>query len=172
MSKIDIDKFVCSLLQYANDNCEGIWVDYLCSSLQDQGLEYKGGTIVSMCDDCTNAKGCVNCENGEMKEMDYSNATVKQNDFAELSHPQSDKDTSDKKRVYTKKELYDIGFPFTANGDLVKPQEIEEDLRQYLKYKQEQWIGKAVEWIYEQQFDVPDIEKTIEDFRKYMEEQQ
>ena len=48
MNKIDIDKFVCSLIGYANDNCEGIWVDYLCSSLQDQGLEYKDGEIAEI----------------------------------------------------------------------------------------------------------------------------
>ena len=47
-SKIDIDKFVCSLLEYANDNCEEIWVDYLCSSLQDQGLKCVDGEIVEL----------------------------------------------------------------------------------------------------------------------------
>ena len=48
MSKIDIDKFVCSLLEYFNDNGEWMMIDYFCSSLNDQGLEYKGGEIVNM----------------------------------------------------------------------------------------------------------------------------
>ena len=45
MSKIDIDKFIASLIAFADDNGEVVWVDYLCSSLQDQGLEYKDGEI-------------------------------------------------------------------------------------------------------------------------------
>ena len=48
MTKIDIDKFVCSLLQNANEQGDGILMEVIYSSLNDQGLEYKGGEIVSM----------------------------------------------------------------------------------------------------------------------------
>ena len=44
--KINLEKLVNSLLQYAEDNCEETILDYLHSALQDQGLEYKDGEIV------------------------------------------------------------------------------------------------------------------------------
>lgn len=44
--KINLEKLVKSLLQYAEDNCEETMLDYLNSALQDQGLEYKYGEIV------------------------------------------------------------------------------------------------------------------------------
>ena len=47
-AKIDLEKFICSMLQYAEDNCEETMLDYLHSALQDQGLEYKDGEIVEI----------------------------------------------------------------------------------------------------------------------------
>lgn len=47
MSKIDIDKFVASITMYAIENNEELAIDFLESSLQDQGLGYKDGKIIS-----------------------------------------------------------------------------------------------------------------------------
>ena len=48
MKAINVEKFICSMLQYAEDNCEETMLDYLRSALQDQGLEYKDGEIVEI----------------------------------------------------------------------------------------------------------------------------
>lgn len=47
-AKIDLEKFISSMLGYAEDNCEETMLDYLHSALQDQGLEYKDGEIVGI----------------------------------------------------------------------------------------------------------------------------
>ena len=47
-AKIDLEKFISSMLGYAEDNCEETMLDYLHSALQDQGLEYKDGEIVEI----------------------------------------------------------------------------------------------------------------------------
>ena len=47
-AKIDLEKFISSMLGYAEDNCEETMLDYLRSALLDQGLEYKDGEIVEI----------------------------------------------------------------------------------------------------------------------------
>ena len=47
-AKIDLEKFISSMLGYAEDNCEETMLDYLHSALQDQCLEYKDGEIVEI----------------------------------------------------------------------------------------------------------------------------
>ena len=47
-AKIDLEKFISSMLGYAEDNCEETMLDYLHSALQDQGLEYKDGKIAEI----------------------------------------------------------------------------------------------------------------------------
>lgn len=47
-AKIDLEKFISSMLGYAEDNCEETMLDYLRSALQDQDLEYKDGEIVKI----------------------------------------------------------------------------------------------------------------------------
>lgn len=47
-AKIDLEKFISSMLGYAEDNCEETMLDYLHSALQDQGLEYKDGEIMKI----------------------------------------------------------------------------------------------------------------------------
>jgi hypothetical protein len=47
-AKIDLEKFISSMLEYAEDNCEETMLDYLHSALQDQDLEYKDGEIVEI----------------------------------------------------------------------------------------------------------------------------
>lgn len=56
------------------------------------------------------------------------------------SHP-------NEKLVYTKKELFDMGFGFDLNGNIVTPQEIEEGLKKYIKYRKNKWTEKAYEWL-------------------------
>lgn len=56
------------------------------------------------------------------------------------SHP-------NKKLVYTKKELLDMGFGFDLNGNIVTPQEIEERSKRYIKYRKNKWIEQAKEWL-------------------------
>lgn len=53
----------------------------------------------------------------------------------------------DSKHTYTKKQLMDMGFAFTTNGDIVTPDQLNEDLKKYLKYQKQKFIEKAKEWI-------------------------
>ena len=53
----------------------------------------------------------------------------------------------DKKRVYTKKELIDMGFVFTLNGEIVNPKETEKAMQKYLEYKQKQWLDSVTDWL-------------------------
>lgn len=53
----------------------------------------------------------------------------------------------DAKRIYTKKQLMDMGFSFTTNGDIVTPDQLNEDLKKYLKYQKQKFIEKACEWL-------------------------
>ena len=53
----------------------------------------------------------------------------------------------DAKRIYTKKQLIDMGFSFTTNGDIVTPDQLNEDLKKYLKYQKQKFIEKACEWL-------------------------
>ena len=49
------------------------------------------------------------------------------------------------KQIYTKKELQDMGFAFTTNGDIVTPKEQEKDLKAYLEHEKEKWLEKQSE---------------------------
>lgn len=53
----------------------------------------------------------------------------------------------DSEHIYTKQQLKDMGFAFTINGDIVTPDQLNEDLIKYLKYKKQKFIEKAKEWL-------------------------
>ena len=53
----------------------------------------------------------------------------------------------DSKRTYTKQQLMDMGFAFTTNGDIVTPDQLNEDLKKYLEYQKRKFIKKAKEWL-------------------------
>ena len=53
----------------------------------------------------------------------------------------------DSKRTYTKQQLIDMGFAFTTNGDIVAPDQLNEDLKKYLEYQKRKFIEKGKEWI-------------------------
>lgn len=53
----------------------------------------------------------------------------------------------DSKRTYTKQQLIDMGFAFTTNGDIVAPDQSNEDLKKYLKYQKRKFIEQAKEWL-------------------------
>ena len=53
----------------------------------------------------------------------------------------------DSKRTYTKQQLIDMGFAFTTNGDIVTPDQLNEDLKKYLEYQKRKFIKKAKEWL-------------------------
>ena len=53
----------------------------------------------------------------------------------------------DSKRTYTKQQLMDMGFAFTTNGDIVVPDQLNEDLKKYLEYRKQKFIEKAKEWL-------------------------
>lgn len=80
----------------------------------------------------------------------------------------------DTKRIYAKKQLMDMGFSFTTNGDIVTPDQLNEDLKKYLKYQKQKFIEKACKWLKDNmdlEHDYPNSnEELIEDFRKAMEE--
>ena len=86
----------------------------------------------------------------------------------------------DAKRIYTKKQLMDMGFSFTTNGDIVTPDQLNEDLKKYLKYQKQKFIEKGKEWLFKNVYKHVDDEKlsmtfrytndAIENFEKCMEE--
>ena len=53
----------------------------------------------------------------------------------------------DSKRTYTKQQLMDMGFAFTTNGDIVPPDQLNEDLKKYLEYRKQKFIEKAKGWL-------------------------
>lgn len=53
----------------------------------------------------------------------------------------------DTKRIYTKKQLLDMGFAFTTNGDIVTPEHSNKDLKKYLQYQKQKFIEKACDWL-------------------------
>ena len=53
----------------------------------------------------------------------------------------------DSKHTYTKQQLIDMGFAFTTNGDIVVPDQLNEDLKKYLEYRKQKFIEKAKEWM-------------------------
>ena len=85
-----------------------------------------------------------------------------------------------KKLVYTKKELLDMGFGFDLNGNINTPQEIEKRVKNILNYRKNKWIKKACEWLEQHLEDYNMYDALIEDyvnfksliidFRKAMEE--
>ena len=89
-----------------------------------------------------------------------------------------------KKLVYTKKELLDMGFTFDLNGNISTSQEIEEKTKKYINYQKDKWIKTACEWFIGEFSQMQDrdghpnvesrscisVEELIQDFRKAMEE--
>lgn len=89
----------------------------------------------------------------------------------------------DSKHVYTKKQLLDMGFAFTTNGDIVTPEQSNKDLKKYLNYQKRKLIEKACKWLQENLsegsdpdnypmvrcYDI-DMEDFINDFSREMEE--
>ena len=53
----------------------------------------------------------------------------------------------DSKRTYTKQQLIDMRFAFTTNGDIVPPDQLNEDLKKYLEYQKRKFIEKSRKWI-------------------------
>ncbi len=53
----------------------------------------------------------------------------------------------DSKHTYTKQQLIDMGFVFTTNGDIVTPDQLNEELKKYLEYRKQKFIEKAKEWM-------------------------
>ena len=53
----------------------------------------------------------------------------------------------DKKHVYTKRELMDMKFAFTLNGDIVTPDEMRKDLHLLVKHEKEQLLEKIFKWL-------------------------
>ncbi|MBO5854914.1 MAG: hypothetical protein J6Q61_09285 [Bacteroidales bacterium] len=52
-----------------------------------------------------------------------------------------------KKLVYTKHELIDMGFGFDLNGNIVTMNEIKEMDKRYREYRKQKMIDKACEWL-------------------------
>lgn len=86
----------------------------------------------------------------------------------------------DVKRIYTKKQLMDMGFSFTTNGDIVTPDQLNEHLKKYLKYQKQKFIEKGKDWLLKNIYKHVDdkylsmtfrhTNDAIEDFEKWMEE--
>ena len=53
----------------------------------------------------------------------------------------------DSKHIYTKQQLIDMGFAFTTNGDIVTPDQLNEDLKKYLEYQKQKFINKLKKWL-------------------------
>lgn len=60
------------------------------------------------------------------------------------------------KDYYTKQELIDMGFSFTLNGDIVTPDEMMEDMKKYLAWKEKQGDQKPIDKV-EPKFKVGDV---------------
>lgn len=84
----------------------------------------------------------------------------------------------DSRHVYTKKQLLDMGFAFTTNGDIVTPEQSNKDLKKYLQYQKQKFVKKASEWLSDNKDNyIIDIEgetlvddQIVLDFCKAMEE--
>lgn len=63
----------------------------------------------------------------------------------------------DSKHTYTKQQLIDMGFAFTTNGDIVPPDQLNEDLKKYLEYQKRKFIEKSVKYL---ETSFPDIENV------------
>lgn len=88
-------------------------------------------------------------------------------------------------QIYTKKQLREMGFSFTLNGDIITPDELEELYRKYVEYIKERFINKSCEYLKDYIWesvdddDNPIIESVrnttkedfIKDFKRFVEEQ-
>lgn len=78
-----------------------------------------------------------------------------------------------KKLVYTKKELRDMGFGFDLNGNIITLQEIEERTKKYINYRKTKWIEKACKYLesaIRPYMSSSATDDFVNDFRKIMEE--
>ena len=66
----------------------------------------------------------------------------------------------DSKHAYTKQQLIDMGFAFTTNGDIVTPDQLNEDLKKYLEYQKQKFIKKSKEWLERTLYIHTEIEKV------------
>ena len=69
----------------------------------------------------------------------------------------------DSKHTYTKQQLIDMGFAFTTNGDIVPPDQLNEDLKKYLEYQKQKFIEKVEEWLYKNFYE----SYNLNDYGKY-----
>lgn len=53
----------------------------------------------------------------------------------------------DKRNVYTKDELYKMGFAFDTNGNIADPKRDPEMWDRYVEYKQGKWFDKVCKYI-------------------------
>lgn len=53
----------------------------------------------------------------------------------------------DKRKVYTKDELYKMGFAFDTNGNIADPRRDAEMWDRYVEYKQGKWLDKVCKYI-------------------------
>ena len=80
------------------------------------------------------------------------------------------------KRSYTKKQLREMGFAFTTNGDIVTPDDMGNMAERYFEYRKKEWIENACEWLDEHWNDYFGEDgdfngwHMMRDFRKFMEE--
>lgn len=123
------------------------------------------------------------------REEEITNAAREYNDSITLLNPSNvlhfeagakwADENPNKKLVYTKKELLNMGFGFDLNGNIVTLQEIEEMTRKYINYRKGKWVKNACEWIKNNKhlYEVLsfgslsiDWDKFIVDFHKAMED--
>lgn len=81
-------------------------------------------------------------------------------------------------QVYTKKQLREMGFHFTLNGDIVTPNELKEHYRRGIEYRKQKLIEKVCDWLEQHhedyyQYDawggeVVNLTTLIQDFKKAM----
>jgi len=86
----------------------------------------------------------------------------------------------DKKHVYTKRELMDMKFAFTLNGDIVTPEEMRKDLHLLIKHEKEQQLKKVMKLLeniafkyvetYGSEYEGYDTQGLLEELKKGLEE--
>lgn len=116
----------------------------------------------------------------EQQALLDENAYVEHNYYAFKRGVEWADENPDAKHIYTKKQLMDMGFSFTTNGDIVTPDQSNKDLKKYLKYQKQKFIEKGKEWLFKNVYKHVDDEKlsmtfrytndAIENFEKCMEE--
>ncbi len=98
MEKINLERFICSLIEAFPDFKKSGRIPCMYKqALQDQGLEYKNGEIVK-----TQRRA-----SAEAKEalFDYSNATIRQKDWAESTDQQIDPDATERREGWSEEEI-------------------------------------------------------------------